>query len=422
VQGVVPVTEDLRATEEAGLSVALGVSGEVTAPMEISVRPAKRAAPQPWTSLLSPDRWNNARRTRLEQFFHSRVMSADVNPRARAQGVVLHDALIRAISNVASEDIQRRRASICLDETPVVYSLKLGREVYSDRLPGFRMLVEPGGLGITVPQQINTALGIVDELLQRLGWQAAAEDINAVVTRVFPRDSASVSHWWGGIWLGMALTHDRAELRIYLNLRHGEALQRWQRIADVLAWFGDESLTLPLESLIARVCAHAIPVGLGVIVSEALRGFRIYTGMYEPTVEAIHYARGTASQNELIDLKSDIAIFCNAFTTAFGPLARQSVTMGYDFVLQDGLLVPEVTRTKADICCHFVPRDRAHLLESLLEDRLRAGDGNPVPLKSFLRDLQSSFGGATTEFIGMGLGERAEAINIYVKPLGCAHA
>jgi hypothetical protein len=420
-QEVAPVTEDRRATEEVALLGAQGASGELTAPMEMPVSPARPAAPQPWTSLQSPDYWYDARRTRLEQFFHCRVMSSDVNPLASDQGVILHDALMRGISHIASEDIHCRRASICLDETPVVYSLKLAREAHFDKFPDFRMLVEPGGLGITVPQQVDNALRIVDELLQRLEWQAAAEDINAVVTRVFPRDSASLSHWWGGIWLGMALTHDRAELRIYLNLRHGEALQRWQRVADVLTWFGDDSLTLPLESLIARACPHAIPVGLGVVISKSLCGFRIYTGMYNPSLQAIG-AAGAVDTTELCDANSDISVFYKAFTTAFGPLARQSVTMGYDFVLRDGLLVPNVTRTKADICCQFVARDHAGLLESLLEDRLRESDSDAAPLRWFLRDLQSSFGGATTEFIGMGLGERAEPINIYVRPHGCAHA
>lgn len=326
-------------------------------------------------------------------------------------GCLLHTALLNATCNTRADDIQRRRASMCLDGTPVVYSVKLKRK--AEPL-AFRMLVEPGGLDITVPEQIDLSLRTVDTLLHTLGWESAVEDLNAVIARVFPTDVSRLSHWWGGIWLGMDLSPQRVEMRLYLNLRHGEALARWQRVADVLAWFGNELLGALLKSLIERVSPHAIPVGLGVVVSGRIRALRIYAGMHDPKLETI-----LAACPDLIPSgEQDISMLCSSFMRAFGPFARQSVTLGYDFILDDdGLLIPTITRTKIDVSCQFLAGSDGPV-SPLLEDLLRVWQMDPEPFSIFLNDMRDFFKGATVEYLSFGFDRELDHVTVYAKPDG----
>jgi hypothetical protein len=336
---------------------------------------------------------------------------------------LLHDALLRATFDHSPVDAQRRRASLCLDGTPIVYSLKLRPETdkmcqKADGLPfelPFRMLVEPGGLGITVAEQIDNSLRTVDILLHELGWQSAVDDLNEVIRRVFPRRASELSHWWGGIWLGMDFASDWSELRLYCNLRYGSELARWQRLADVLSWFGDPSLAGPLKSLIERVSPFAVPVGLGLVVSERICGFRLYAGVHEPSFPTIMQAW----PNQPEDAYCNFGLFCKAFTNACGPFARQSVTFGFDFLLgHDGLLHPQISRTKVDVSCQVVSGKSVHLLLPLLHDLFDIWHLDYKKLDTFLEDLRICFGGSSLEHVSLGFGEKLDHVTIYAKPQG----
>jgi hypothetical protein len=322
---------------------------------------------------------------------------------------LLHSHLLRSTFDVPPLDVQRRRASISLDGTPIVYSLKLLRQ---DSAPAFRMLVEPGGLGVTVPEQIDYSLRTIDTILHKLGWESSIEDLNAIITRVFPPDASAVLHWWGGMWLGMAFSTDHLELRLYLNLRHEEATARWQRLANVLGWFGDLSLEVPLQALIQRVAPHAIPVGLGVVVSKRVCGFRIYVGMHTPSLDTILIA----GPERLAGAAQDITFFCNSFTKTFGPFARQSVTLGYDFLLEEtGILRPLITRTKIDVSCEFLSASDVFPWFDYL---LSKWDFDVKQSSAFFKDLQICFGGAQIEYVSLGCREGIDHITVYAKPDG----
>jgi hypothetical protein len=346
-----------------------------------------------------------------EAFFQRRVPMRREKHGFYQQGRLLHSALLRATFDTPTVDVPRRRVSISLDGTPLVYSLKMTRK---SQYPDFRMLVEPGGLGITVPQQIDGSLRTVDLLLGSLGWEKAVEPLNAVITRVFPDDPGVVSHWWGGMWLGMSLSVDRVELRLYFNLRHGEALARWQRAADVLTWFSDTTLTTPLKTLIEQVSPHAIPVGLGVVVSDSVRGFRIYTGMHKAGYDSIL----ASCPNNLIGSGDALETFCTAFTRAFGPFAPQSVTLGYDFQIgKDGHLRPNVTRAKVDVCCESSGKP-GPLVVSLLNEFLETYGVDPDQFRVFAKDLEACFGTSNIQYISLGFNDGLDHLTTYVKPGG----
>src|SRR5688572_19366562 len=88
----------------------------------------------------------------------------------------LWHSLLQPTFNIPPVTTPLRAASICMDGTPVVFSVKLTHE---QEAPAFRVLVEPGGTGITVPQQVSCSLKAADELLQIMGWQQAAEQVNS---------------------------------------------------------------------------------------------------------------------------------------------------------------------------------------------------------------------------------------------------
>lgn len=353
---------------------------------------------------------------RIERFFERRVTEMYGKDGLPENCRLFHTALLGASINNLQGKIKLRRASMCLDGTPVVYSLK---SVGNASVPPFRMLVEPGGLGITVPEQINISLRVLDELLHKMGWVFVLSDLNAVISRVFPWDAGTAEELWGGIWLGCDLSGDEIQLRLYLNLRYGEALSRWQRLADVLSWFGDSTLVRPLRILIEQVSPHAIPVGLGIAVSEQIRAIRVYVGMHDPKYKSIL----EAGMDKLYRSKRDVGLICSSFTDSFGSFIKQSVTLGYDFILEKGRLAqPKIRRTKIDVSCQLIKKDKRHLLIPMIIYLIKNWDLNDKKLNIFLEDMTECFGGFDIEFMSFGFVEELEHVTVYAKPHGFKQA
>jgi hypothetical protein len=357
----------------------------------------------------------DAAATRVIEFYRRRVSQVQQEAALLRQGTLLHDTLCQATFAVPAVDVQRRRASMCHDGTPILYSLELTR---SSECPAFRMLVEPGGVGLTVAEQINHSLRVADILLHRFGWQSAVDDLNSIAAFVFPKDSATVNQWWGGIWLGADMESRRNELRLYLNLRYGEAQVRWQRVADVLAWFGDESLVVPFDALHRHAAPQAIPVGMGIVVAEGrIRGLRLYAGLHEPGISSILSAR----PDQFSGADDDIRLLCDTFTARFGAFVRQSVTLGYDFSLDEaGQLQPNVARTKIDVSCQHIPPAARPALVPMLEDLSTHWELDATLVEGFLQDLDSCFGGRDIEYFSVGFRARLDHATIYAKPHGYA--
>jgi hypothetical protein len=310
-----------------------------------------------------------------------------------SQSDQLWQSLLQPTFNIPPVTTPLRAASICMDGTPVVFSVKLTHE---QEAPAFRVLVEPGGTGITVPQQVSCSLKAADELLQIMGWQQAAEQVNSIIREVFPSNSAELENWWGGIWLGTSIAESHTELRLYLNLRHGNMLQRWQRVVNVLTIFSDESIGPVLEKLILQSSPHAI---------------RLYGGMQDPNENRImDCISGNASL-----VKDEIHWFCQQIEQQFGSFTRQSVTLGYDFHLdKTGILQPLISRTKIDVACQRFAKAEGFL--PFLHQLVQRFQFDNSHLPSFLADLRYSFSGYDVEYISLGVDDGIDHLTVYAKP------
>lgn len=325
-----------------------------------------------------------------------------------------HDALLGGVTQVPRAEVARRRPSLTHDGTAVVYSHEL-----ADESPGrpFRILTEPGGTAITVAQQIDWSLHLVDMLLGVLGWRAAAADLNAIASVVFPEDPSVVNAWWGGIWLGLAGGPGRVELRVYMNLRHDAPGARWQRVADVLALFGDERLESPLREVVDRAGPHGTPVGLGVaIVDGCVPVLRLYVGVHRPgraVLRALLPER-FGDEGSLVDSLDGI------FTGLAGVFGSQSVTVGYDFRRDtDGVFVPDIARVKFDVSCQFLSSADGAAVLSRLAGLPDWSAWRAPALSRFTEDLTTCFGGFELEYVSMSMGTRPMTGTVYAKPHGC---
>lgn len=325
-----------------------------------------------------------------------------------SQSLQLWQSLLQPTFNIPPVTTPLRAASICMDGTPVVFSVKLTHE---QEAPAFRVLVEPGGTGISVPQQINCSLKTADELLQIMGWQQAADQVNRIIREVFPSNSTELENWWGGIWLGTSIAANQTELRLYLNLRHGNKLQRWQRVANVLTEFSDDNIGPVLEKLILQTSPDAIPVGLGIVINKTVRGIRLYAGMQDPNENSImDCISGDASL-----VRDDIHWFCQQINRQFGAFTSQSVTLGYDFHLdKTGMLQPLISRTKIDVACQRFAKAEGFL--PFLHQLVQTFQFDNSHLPSFLTDLRHCFSGCDVEYISLGVDGGIDHLTVYAKP------
>lgn len=310
---------------------------------------------------------------------------------------------------------------MCFDGTPIVYSQylpPLERDWDDQERMSFRILVEPGGVGITVAEQVDVALSSADRVIQCLNWRHAIDDLNGVVARVFPRDASVLRHWWGGIWLGLAASPKHLQFRLYMNLRYGSAQARWQRFADVLGFLGDESLGEPLQRLVSMVSPLAIPVGIGVVLSNnRVAGLRLYTGVHDPKYETLR-----SLLPDIDGLNGQlVASLYEDFRALAGEFKPQSVTVGYDFHLDSrGIIKPQIARSKLDISCQFLPQEREPALLAMVSCLAKKWRLNTDLLELFVSDLSESFGGYRIEYVSFSLTGETPGITIYAKPDGYA--
>ena len=295
----------------------------------------------------------------------------------------------------------RRAATISLDGTPIVYSCSVGAEP----LP-LRLLVEPGGLARNTAEQVDFARGLLDELLERAGWPAAAEPVDVVAGAVLPRDREALRALDGGIWLGLA-AGAHLELRVYLSLRGGDALGRWQRVADALGPFGDTRARDTFVSLLERVAPHAVPVGLGAVLAGGrLRGMRLYVSLPHPDRRTLRLMAGPGCDAAVDRLDDEL-----------GPFPAHSVTAGFDFAVRDGAIVPGLGRTKLDAAC---PIGSPEPIAASLE-RLAGGCGfSARALRVFLEDLRACFSGSLLQYASVGLRSGPLHVTGYAQPTGLA--
>lgn len=282
-------------------------------------------------------------RARLNRFARARIAPEVWNAQPHAR--TIHDALVASIVDIPSQAMRMRRPSLSLDGTRISYSFKTGRAAAGR--PALRMLVEPGGIGLDVAGQIDFSLATLGAILERLGWTHLAAPINGLVSTAFPSDPGLLNDWWGGLWLGSEIGPEGSDLRLYVNLRSGDAAERWQRVADMLgphAGAGEEGRFL---ALVERVAAcRGTPIGCAVVLAGgALVGFRLYAAIDCPTPVSVRASMPRGLGEDDVELEETLA----RLVRRFGPLAHDAATVAYDFAMSGGALSLEARRFKADI-------------------------------------------------------------------------
>jgi hypothetical protein len=315
----------------------------------------------------------------------------------------------------AAVDVPRepaiREPSLFEDGTPVGFSLQLG----SGSPASFRLLVEPGGLAIGLAEQIDRSLGTLGSILTTLGWSESARDLNHFAQGVYPANPAELAGWWGGMWLGVAAGTE-FDLRVYMNLRSGPLISRWQRIVDVLTYRADDSFEPDFRAFIDQsIDATAVPVGLGLVLAQdKLRGVRIYQGLER--ADPISVSR---SIPEALREAAEAAIMApvRALFDEMGQQGAQAITMAHDFAVKGRTLQSRVTRVKCDVNCRGYVAEDADRFEGWLLSTIEERDRDHVA--RFSKLLTEHFGGAQLDYFSLAcaVGNRRQR-TLYVQPSG----
>lgn len=348
-------------------------------------------------------------RERAAEFFsswqgrHSRGPSSNVT-------LWLHDRLLEAAYDVASPQPARRRLAITTAGVPIVYSHKSTRRTQASP---FRMLVEPGGTGITVAEQVRLSRALLHHIFDHLGWRHARASVDEVLGRLLPVDPDAFDGWHGGLGFGMEADAGGPELRLYCNVRHGELTGRWQRLADAVGEFADERTEGAFRELVQAAAPLAVPAGVGLAVSAGeVRGIRLYVGLLEATADAAMaaapatFAGSAPAVRRLVD----------SYRSRFGELGAQDITLAYDFAVRDRMLWPAVARLKVDLWCEPANDTGRWRLLEWAEDCIAWLGLAPSSLRAFFSELDRAFPGATFQYASLGCRDAAEEFGVYCIP------
>lgn len=322
-------------------------------------------------------------------------------------GLIILRELTESVLPSGKNQTKNRRPSISDDGTPFVFSWK-AHHVLEKSL---RVLVEPGTLKMTIAEQIAYSLTKLDRLLGLLDWRTAANEINILTGQVFPENSSETVGWRGGIWLGVDIKPkvSEVELRIYLNLRHGEPEERWQRLHRLLYRFSSPKIDPFLLDWENRLSPLAVPVGLGIVVANGnVKGVRTYLSIANPTIETIRNSIMYIQEKNWEPLYK----VYNDYISRFGRISQHGITVGYDFV-------PEARkpgRIKVDICCHLISHEQKHLLEPWIEQLLTQWLFKPSLFQYFRQNIHRFWNESTIQFLSLGFCHKLEHMTIYVLP------
>ena len=309
----------------------------------------------------------------------------------------------------------RRRPVISPDGTPLSVSLQ---EDGRPGAPAFRLLVEPGLPSLSVAEQIDHALTVLDRLLGELGWRSLADSVNAVTHALFPADAAAVQDWWGGIGLGCVASDTGLELRAYFNLRNGAVPSRWQRFSAALsALTGDAVDRAAFDRLIERVAPHGVPAGVALSwFAGRLRGIRLYVALGAPSAAAICAVGAVTSSHQ----RRTVEAICADYEDEVRPFGYECVTMAFDFPMRpDGACDLKPARVKADFDCASLNDGRPGAARRTWLAAQHRHAGLPHQrLDALLDTLQKYVGGSRVDYLSLGLRGAAAELTTYLIPDG----
>lgn len=330
---------------------------------------------------------------------------------------MLYRILIASTIDIPDESLPRRLPSMFGDGTKVGFSFQTPLGPTSKVIgPSLRLLVEPGGVGLDLPNQINASLATVGQILENLSWSHLSADINRIARIAFPENPSDLSQWWGGVWLGSDIDSAGGDLRLYVNLRHGGPAQRWQRVADILSPYATKTMESAFLALVDQVaCCSGLPVGLALVLKQGgLRGIRLYVGIDRPTPATVCHAMPPG-----FDGAEHLRDRLESLVRTFGPFEYNAVTVAYDLALHAGLLLPGYARFKADVGCTDYRESFPAPLDVWIEQDL--GVEAHGRFLAFTRRLQRAFGGAHLDYLSFGFRKGGPMERTYYfKPLGLA--
>ncbi|MBJ7332597.1 MAG: hypothetical protein JHC95_22065 [Solirubrobacteraceae bacterium] len=332
-----------------------------------------------------------------------------------ADAHVLHGELLAATFDVPSGPTIRR-PSMCHDGTPITYSAALD----GGGATPLRLLVEPGGCAIGVPEQLEGTLAFLRRLLDEREWTAARAHLDRICGAVLPADLQMTNRWWGGAWLGLVAEPGApTQLRTYLNLRWGSAQARWQRAIDAICGAAGPELTPTLDGLLQTCAPVGVPVGVGLAFAAGdLRALRLYVGVHDPAQTGL----AALLPPELAEQREVVAAFDALAAERLGPPRPQSVTAGYDFLLANGTVLPRIPRCKLDVSCQPLDETGREAAGELAREHAAQLGHDASELDRFEADLAHAFGGSTLEFVSLGVRRDRIGMSAYVKPHGLAIA
>lgn len=324
-----------------------------------------------------------------------------------------HEQLINAAFIHIDSGLESvRRPSISNDGTPINYSLKLDR---GNTRPAYRMIVEPGGTHLTIPEQIEYSLQLTKTILEQLDWHDQYSPVESMARIILPADQQTQLKLVGGIWLGLSVKGEDLDFRMYINLRYGNTEERWKRIDQLLRRFGAESAESFMR-IKQQTEEHAMPIGFCLsIVNGKIRGVRLYITYSNPTLLSLN-------QGFLSEFRASepyLKQFASSFVKSFGPFSPQSVTMGYDFRYRDNWgILPTPVRFKLEISCMSIPGEDESLIVKWAEQQLNHRNISVQDFRIFRQNLLTHFEGSYFHYITLGVDPKSEHLTFYTQPLG----
>lgn len=350
--------------------------------------------------MSAPERWAQLHAQRLGLPRDDRVF-------------MMYDKLICAALNVPNSPIVRR-PSMAHDGTPLTLSTSITENTDSHLL--LRLLVEPGGQAISVSKQLELTLSLMDDLFSDCCWSVASRQLTSICQAVLPADRDTANDWWGGAWLGLTVHPTGSfQLRLYLNMRWGSLQDRWQRVMDAICLFADSALTPALTELVKCSEKGAVPVGLGLAFSRGeLVAMRLYVGVEDPA----QYCFSSFLHSDMFFMRDEVVHYCKSVCDYLGELPRQSLTIGYDFVLQSGIVDAGIARCKFDVSCQWIGRDDRVTIKQFSCDLAHSYGLASNSLSKFYDDIDNCFGGGLIEFLSLSVLSQSLGMSAYCKPDG----
>ena len=335
-----------------------------------------------------------------------------------------------------------RKSSISVHGAPIVFSLKYDRQKEKDgrawqdncrqqnvqresnmpqhgRHKGIRLLAEPGGYFITIPQQIDFCLQLLNEVVADLRWDLAS-DVNQLVSIIYPRDGFSTMNWRGGMWLGLETSEKQPMLKLYMNLRHQTQLDRWQKIADVIVKYSKPEMENIIRFIISSTQIDASPIGIGAAVGKnGIMGLRIYLSFQTPKQAVWDTIYKRFAPKSLADVTQMISFYQEIFSHL-----PQSV-LTFDFVIgKDRLLLPEPVRLKTELSSCHLEGVQQEMFEQFIKEQISRFGFPRAEFEEDLSRMKGLFGNIFYQYASYGSStsfvrdRTKEQFTVYYEPAG----